>query len=318
MPSLAELADCTFEATPGAYNGLQLLIDSNYQVLISDTADGLYTDPASSTLLSTTPPAGGAQLVSFTQGGPGTSSAFTYFTSPVTVTESGVVDDASIATVELAVLFDPSYWLGTRANGGALVQPLSTNGNPPIYGTLEKPAKAVLLDVYNTSNEHSAGSIHTTDPGMLSYVKLVFADDAQRAPLAVTGPQHLPEGNGGGPGAGWICPTLPFFQAWPGSPDDCPKDRKNGACYGVAGYLGVTPSGVVSWAFSSDDFAYQTYSAVLSMQLPTTVGASTTVNYVCSSTAPAPANGAKTYTTAPDLSALGTVRTIANMTLVAN
>src|ERR1043165_2604988 len=50
----ASLLDCPFDIAPGTYKGFGISISTTYELLIDDATNGLYTDPASATLLATT------------------------------------------------------------------------------------------------------------------------------------------------------------------------------------------------------------------------------------------------------------------------
>ena len=64
--SLSQAHTCSLEVPTGTYVKIGYIADATTQVLIDDATNGIYTDPNSATLLSTTEPAGGAQFVPLT------------------------------------------------------------------------------------------------------------------------------------------------------------------------------------------------------------------------------------------------------------
>ena len=71
LPPLSTLLDCPFELGPYPYTSVRVNLAPEIEMLIDDSTNGLYTDPASPTLLSSTPPPGGAQFVSLVMQGAG-------------------------------------------------------------------------------------------------------------------------------------------------------------------------------------------------------------------------------------------------------
>src|SRR5258708_4521712 len=67
-----ELLNCPFELPAGTYQGVALDLQPTAQVLFNDPVNGFYSHPSAATLISATPPAGGAAFVSYT---PSTGSA---------------------------------------------------------------------------------------------------------------------------------------------------------------------------------------------------------------------------------------------------
>lgn len=305
--SIAQLGTCSFPTTAGTYVGVQIEFSTTYQVLIDDTVNGIYTDPSQGTLLNSTMPAGGAQMVTFqdTNSQGGVNDNTTFFPAPKTF--------AATDSPSLSIIFDPTHWLIAPVTSGTFGN-LASAGSPPVHMTLDSPGKAMLLNVYSTGNLSSAGNLAVgPPPGGLSEAKVFFSDAAGTMPISLDGPVGIP---GNGPSGSHLCgiPGEIYDSAWPAAPSNC---SVNGGCFGRGGYLGVDASGVMTWAMPADQWAYASYALVAQMKLPTTVGATTTLDYVCTQTVPMPANGT-TYTTAPDLTALGTVQTIGLMTLVAD
>jgi hypothetical protein len=228
----------------------------------------------------------------------------TYFPAPKTF--------AATDSPSLSIIFDPTHWLTATVTSGTF-SALASSGSPPIHVALDSPGKAMLLNVYSTSNLSSAGNLAVgPPPGGLSEAKVFFSDAAGTMPISLDGPVEIP---GNGPSGSHLCAISGevYDSAWPAAPSDCSM----GGCFGRGGYLGVDANGVMTWAMPADQWDYTSYALVAQMTLPKTIGATTTLDYVCTSTVPMPANGTN-YTTAPDLTALGTVQTIPLMTLVAD
>lgn len=303
--SVAQLGACSFPAQTGTYVGVQINFNTAYETLISDATNGIYTDSSSSSLLSTTMPAGGAQMVTVrAPGGGETNDMVTYFSAQT----FEATDSPS-----LSIIFDPTHWLNAYTSNGSFMR-LQTNGSPPVHPTLAGAGKAMVFNVYSDSHLSSAGNF-VASMGALSEIKLFFADAAGTLPIEIDGPGQNP----GTDQPPHLCgiPGSVAASAWPGAATPDCSDAEGG-CFGIGGYLGVSAGGVATWAFPADQFSFKSYAMVLQMQLPTAVGTPTTLNYVCTANPPTPAGGATTYTTAPDLASLGTVQSITNMTLVAD
>lgn len=57
---------CPFTVADGTYDELRISFSPTFQVLINDADHGVFTDPSSPTLVSSSPPDGGAQFVPYT------------------------------------------------------------------------------------------------------------------------------------------------------------------------------------------------------------------------------------------------------------
>ncbi|HVO31928.1 MAG TPA: hypothetical protein VMV18_14375, partial [bacterium] len=62
--SLTSILDCPFNAPVGKFRSFGVNIETTMEIMVNDSANGIFTDPGSANLLSTTAPAGGAQPVS--------------------------------------------------------------------------------------------------------------------------------------------------------------------------------------------------------------------------------------------------------------
>ena len=100
--SLSQLLTCLIEVPAGTYTRIGYIAEETTQVLIDDDINGLYTDPASATLLSTTEPAGGAQFVPLTSS-LGTLGGSFFLASSVEITEGANIDINIIGDLTHAV-----------------------------------------------------------------------------------------------------------------------------------------------------------------------------------------------------------------------
>src|SRR5207249_1669247 len=113
-----------FEVPPGTYVGVGVGVSTTFDVLLADSANGFFTDPNSSTGLSTTAPPGGAAFASFTVPGPGGQgnvlTSQTFFTSPLVV-QAGTSEAWAVSPptspVNPANGFRAGGYLGLDANG---------------------------------------------------------------------------------------------------------------------------------------------------------------------------------------------------------
>jgi len=281
-PSATQLGTCALTLASGTYVGVAITYNTTFQAVVNDTTNNIYSDPTQSSLLNTTAPSGGAQSVNVGFGGSGsagtTNGSTTYFPTPQTF--------SATSTPTISIFIDPTHWLQTTFNGTLFSQTLSWTGGASIYANIGGAGKALLI-----SDAGTTGNIHPMQ-GFNDF-KIFYSDATTPAAVASTFKSCTTSGS-------------VFSGAWNSAPQTTCTSASG--CYGAGGYLGLDSSSNLSWAFPSDG-TFTSYAAVMSMPIPTTVGNTTTLSYVCSDTAPAPAGGATTYTTMPTLSSLGTVVT---------
>ena len=91
LASGSTILDCPFTAPVGDITSMQLFYSTTVQLLVSDATVGIYSDPSSPTLYSTTAPAGGAAFVplTITIGGAGVTNRGLpiFFGTPMTIVE---------------------------------------------------------------------------------------------------------------------------------------------------------------------------------------------------------------------------------------
>jgi hypothetical protein len=286
------LTSCTFTAAPGTYVGVQLSFDGIYQVVINDPVNGIFTDAGAPNLLSTTAPTGNAGTIEMDLSNMGGTNVV-MFPEPLELKEND--------TPTLSVIFDPIHWFNTKVSSGAFTEKLGAAGGPPVLAILGPAARVMFLSS-GTPNSGggllsppTAGNIQTGNGGMTD-VTVIFSD------------AKTPVFEGGG---GLLCPhpNGAWGSAEAATPTIC-TDPNDSNCSEVGGYLGLDPNNVLSWAFPdahpSGGADYSTYQSLLQMPLPTTIGNTTTLSYVCSTTVPSPSGGANVYTTAPNLTDFAT------------
>ncbi len=258
--ALAPLLDCPFDLLTGTYVGLTVGVSTRFEVLIDDSLNGFYTDPASPTGLSTTPPAGGAQFVSFVVPGPGGAGAVlslqTFFTSPL------VVDAGT--DVSLDIVDDMIHTVFANVAGGTasfdtslplpavqLVPSVSGAGKVEFYSPTGTALDALMPGP--TDDESGSVRVFYASPGQPSYV---FSP--------VPGPS----------------------QAWNVSPASSPANDG----FRAGGYLGLDASGTLCWALPTD-YTYAQYSELCEMPVVATVGSTTTLSCQHLSSVPPPVSG---------------------------
>jgi hypothetical protein len=294
--SLAQLANCKFNIPAGTYIGVTITWNTMFQMVINDSTHGIYTDPTQTNLLNTVAPSGGGQSVNITDSnasGSTTASETTMF--PVAQT----YDSSNLP--ELAIVFDPTHWMIARTDGTSFTTSIRMSGNPPIVASVDGMGKVMIFN-----NVASLGNIQPSS----NLIELKVFYSTATTPWAVLASED-PCGSH-------------LFNAWAGSTVGVDCTANGGSCFGNGGFLGLDSNNILSWALpAGNSWTYSIWSNVLSLPIPSnpTVGSTTsTLSYVClngTATAPVPAGGASTYTTAPNLTSLGTVAT-QSLTLMAD
>ncbi|TMB23331.1 MAG: hypothetical protein E6J71_03965 [Deltaproteobacteria bacterium] len=260
--ALTQMLDCPFQLPPGTYVGLGVGVLTTFEVLINDSVNGFYTDPASPNGITTSPPVGGPQFASFVVPGPGGTgtvlSAQTFFTTPI------VVDAGAPVTVDIVA--DMIHTVFANVSGGVpsfdtslplpavqLVASLEGAGKVEFYS----PTGTALDTLMPGPTDDESGSVRVfyASPGQASYV---FSP--------VPGPS----------------------QAWSVSPATSPVNPGNG--FRAGGYLGLDSGNVLCWALPSD-YTYASYTELCEMSIVTTVGQTTTLRCQQMTTVPPPLSG---------------------------
>jgi hypothetical protein len=284
-PSLSSLLDCPFEIAPGTYSGMTVHINGTFDVKVADATNGIYTDPASSTKLSTTAPAGGPAFVAYTRplGGTGVEQAFA---TPLTVNEGD--------TISLAVVLDAIQTLRvTVSNSGSTLAFGDMNQIPVnIFPTLTTPGIARYLTTSGTAESYN-------DDSVLANIVRVYYAAGGGQPVYLFTEQTAGAING--------CSTpAPAYPVDPAMSTPLTSGGKLG------GWLGRDSTQTTCWAVPND-IAYATYRAYFTLGNAAAVGDTATLS--CdATTAPTPPTSGSTYASGcPSITADAT----ATLTLVA-
>ena len=260
-----QLLDCPFEAPPGTYLGVGVQLQRISQILISDSTNGLYTDPASSTRLSTSMPAAGAAYVEFRPPGPGgTTGDFSqggYFAAPFDFgTTPGASTDVYIATDMFHTVYANVAGSTATLDETLPVPPVLVVPSVGAAGREEfYTSTGTALDVMGGGpTENDIYSVRISYPPTSDQPFTSFSPYAGQA-----------------------------FPRDPATSEVYPDSCKRG------GYLGLDPSGVVCWAMPAD-CQYTTYSRLCRLTQQAAIGNTTTLECETRTTVPPPTSG-ETY-----------------------
>jgi hypothetical protein len=250
--SLSAILDCAFQVPSGTYIGVDIGVATTAQVLINDTVHGIYTDPASPTGLSSSPPAGGAQLVPMTVPGPGGSGNVLTIEAALTtpfVVGNGQADGGSQA-IELTIVEDMIHTVFVDVNGSTLRFDTSLP-LPPVFlvPSVSGPGKVEYYSPTGTGQNVSIGPGGTGNEA--GSVRLFYAPPPQPTFVwhVVNGPSES-------------------FAANPA--------KYTGSGFKPGGYLGLDASGTACWALPTD-FSWTSYSQLCEMKVPANVGGTATL-----------------------------------------
>ncbi len=263
-PSLASLLDCPFTVLPGTYSGMTIHINGTFEVLVNDVADGIYTDPAAVSKLSSTAPSGGAGFIQYTRplGGTGIESQFP---TPLVVAEGD--------TVSLAVVLDAIQTLRISVSGSVLSFGDMNQIPVNIFATLDAPGVARYLTTSGTAESYNDSSV------LANIVRVYYAANNGQ-PVYLFTEQTAGAING--------CSTpAPAY----------PIDPSTSITYGdgskIGGWLGRDSSQTTCWAVGSNK-EWTGYRAYFTLGNTTAVGDSATLS--CDATAsPTPPTSGSTY-----------------------
>ncbi len=255
LTSGSVLLDCPFTVPVGDIAEMRLNYNTTLDIIVSDATLGIYSNPATSTGFSTTPPAGGAAYVPYTVTiGTGTTRGLPIiFAEPITVQEGSTPTLYAtldmIHTVQLAVSSD-----------GTTLTPNATNEPVVVFGGLTPGSSWYYSGASNTEGYRVQGV-----PSLR-----VFRDQAGKPLYTIIGPNFC--GADGGPKTAWAT---------------APTQNRTG------GWLGQDASGVLAFALAASN-AWTIYTAYYRMTSVSTVGQTTTLLCQATATPPPPADG-RTY-----------------------
>jgi hypothetical protein len=262
-PSHSSILDCPITVETGTYAGISAHFAGTFRVLIDDAVNGIYTDPTSATLLSSTEPAGGAQFIDYTR--PLGDSAFEQpFVTPL------VVDNLT-TTLSLSLVMDGVQTLrvGVSDSGGTLAF---------------RHPDAIPVNIFPTVGDVGVTRYFTTAGTAESYNDEVVLANILRVYYSPDGqPAYAFTEQTSGELNGCALPAVAF----PGDP--ATSDFGAGP---HGGWLGKDSSGTTCWASSRDSWA--TYEAYFTINDVASIGSSATLS--CQhTTSPTPPSSGSTY-----------------------
>lgn len=283
--SLAKLLECPVSAPAGTYSRLGITVSNDINVTISDSTNGVFTTTSSATLLTTSEPSGGAQEVTI-------NTCISCAAHDVSVYTSNFPEPFTIDAANppaISVVFDPVQWLSSQSTDGTFgsTPPTSTNVSFPLIPALGQLSKVEYYNNVGTLDSHVM-----TDSSV--GFKVFYSTD--------TTPVRLDMSFGRTAFTG--CPTQFTGSAWNASHKTATAGTSTNPLdkyFGSGGYLGLDSNGKISWAMATE-FDYATWAGVFSMPEKTTIGETTSLSYLCTTSVPDPtsgntyASGAPTFT----------------------
>ncbi|HUS67011.1 MAG TPA: hypothetical protein VMZ28_20880 [Kofleriaceae bacterium] len=286
--ALDEMLSCPFEVPPGTYINVGVSMSTTFQVLIDDATNGIFTDPASETLLSGTEPDGGAALVPFTVPGPGgvgdELNSSTFLAEPLVLEEGDSLTIRVVTDMTQTVEVDVS---------GADIEFRQDFKPVPVF------MFATSNDVARTAYYTSAGTAESVLEGDFPPNTMRFFYESEDTPSFVWA---------GAATAGCQMGDTPS-NAWAVSHEEAPADDDGNR---AGGYLGLDGGGDLCWVLPHDG-TWEAGEVVFRMPEVTTLGETSAM--VCERTTdiPAPAEGDTYASGCPDVGETGS----ATLTLVA-
>ncbi len=277
--SLATLNASGITVQTGTFGGVVIRYSNTYAVVINDTASGIYSDPTSPGKLVATQPSGGAQPIQVTDQNAGSEDgqSFICFASPVTIGIDSIP--------QVYVVFDPTHWLMTTYSNGSFSTP-RMSGNPPISPSISKFGKAAFYSNIGTAMAYPWGV------GAGGNVSLLFLYSDTATPVSVTWQDQA------------VCSSSSDMN-W------VVTFNGNGTSFGTYGMLGLDANHTLAWAspggVSADRASITGYNGVFRMPEISTVGQTTVLSYLCTSTIPQPVSGPNYSSGAPDFVPAGTL-----------
>ena len=270
--SLSQLLTCLIEVPAGTYTRIGYIAEETTQVLIDDDINGLYTDPASATLLSTTEPAGGAQFVPLTSS-LGTLGGSFFLASSVEITEGANIDINIIGDLTHAVFVEVNGGTATFDVGIWAVQQASIH----VFVSLNDLGKINYYSASATGLTYRKEAIFPIDESSVD-IRIYYVADNQPTFLFLESGNVGSESCGGG-----SVPSQASAADASTSPEDTSGSR-------AGGYLGLDSNGVLGWA-RPQTLAWDVYVAIFAMDQAQSLGNTSTMECQDTSTDPAPAGG---------------------------
>lgn len=263
------LLDCPFTVDAGSYTNMDVFTDGTVQILISDAVNGIYTDPASSTGLSSIAPAGGAALVPVTTTLGGGSSQ--YFVTPLVV--------GSGASLSLSLVVDAVQTTDVIVSGSGTVLEFGDYSPVRIFPTIGDPGVPQFYNSLGTAESYNSSLV------LPHLVRVYFGAGVGAQPIVASFDQLATTLNSCQAGASGL--------VYSADPASSPPWNANGDRAG--GWLGLDSSNNICGALAEGGVPnYSQYHSYFSMQKAANVGDSTT--FACElTTAPTPPTSGTTY-----------------------
>jgi len=256
--SLSALSDCSFQVTPGTYTSIQFDFDNNLLFTFNDAVNGFYSTASS---IVTSPPAGGAvpMVVTIPNGAFTTFVWRTPFPSPLVIT-----DTTSLSNV--SVVLEASQKFGVTVSGGVVTPNAYAVGitTPIVVATV---GTVGAFEIYGGPGITSTASLCYAGACNVVFNRLVVAYSSPTTPVAASLPIVHTTGCNGDVGGLFVA--------------------------NLKSYMGLDASGNLGWAQSGDKNTnpWNGYSALWRIARQTTLGSSTTLYCVTSTTDPNPPGG---------------------------
>lgn len=281
-PSLSSMLDCPFTLSRSVRAlDVSLVMNPTFEILISDTANGIFTDPAAVGGLTNVQPAAGAAFVAWTANHGGT-------------TAGGALPEAvqlgSNGDISLAIVMDAVQTVEVVVTGGVPQFNANTTWVPVVvFPTFDAPGRATYY-----SSAATAGSILV--PAGYTAARVYYGPGANSQPLylANTNACSVTAATGG---------------VFPIDPAQSPV-YSNGSRSG--GWLGRDGTGTICWALPADTM-WSSYVSYLTMPEITTLGSSGTLSCQATTATLPPTSGSNYSSGCPAI----TPDTSTTMTLVA-
>lgn len=285
--ALDPLLDCPFAIAPGTYTSMNLFLDPVADVLIADAVNGIYTDPASASGLSSVAPAGGAAFVPVTSTLGGGFEQF--FTAPLVV---GTAD-----VLSLSVLVDAIQTTQVTVSGGGATLEFGDYYPAVVVPTLGAPGAPQYYTSQGTANSYNGSLV------LPHFLRIYYEAGVGAQPVRLSLDQLATTIN--------ACQAGGFGYVFPGDPATSPPSSSGDR---AGGWLAVDPSNVICAAVGSNS-EFTAYHSYFRMGYVPNLGDSTTLSCELTST-PTPPSSGNTYEAGcpPIVSVLGS----ASLMLVAN
>lgn len=297
--SLSQALTCSIEVPAGTHDKIGFIAEGTTQVLIDDATNGIYTDPNSATLLSTTVPAGGAQFVPLTNSladPDGTFGGSFFLANSVEFSEGDNININIIGDLTHALFVEVNNGTATFDVGLWAVQQAGIR----VFVSLNDLGKINYYSASATGLTYRKEAIFAANESSVD-IRIYYVADNQPTFLFLESGNVGNESCGGG--------SVPS-QASAADASTSPADASGGR---AGGYLGLDSNGVLGWA-RPQTLAWDVYVAIFAMDEAQSLGDTSTMQCQDTSTDPAPAGGSFS-SGAPNITSPNAAVTL---TLVAN